>query len=685
MRVCISEPLAILQMVLLCATTFGQSGRMLPWPEADPAAVGLDVHQLKAACEYGASADGSGLVIYRGHVVAKWGDLVRRYDLKSTTKSIGVTALGLAIADGLVSLDDSACRYHPEFGVPPESNRLTGWLERITLRQLATHTSGFPKPGGYGALQFEPGTKWLYSDAGPNWLAECLTMVYRRDMREVMFERVFSRIGITPDDLTWRENAYRPRTIAGIARREFGSGIHANVVAMARIGYLYLKRGKWDGEQILPEKFVEWVGESQESLRGLPEAVADYGNASEHYGLLWWNNADRTLADVPSDAYWSWGLYDSLIVVVPSLDLVAVRAGSSWPRPQPEHYAVLRPFLEPLCRAVGARRPEELRGDARGPYPYSRVFAGIQWAPPETIRRWASGSDNWPITAASDQLLFTAYGDGRGFPPFAPKKLSLGLAMVMGRPPELVGRNVPCPTLKRLGDGASGPKASGMLMVDNVLYLLVRNVGNAQLVWSDDQGKTWHWVPWRFTVSFGCPTFLNFGPNYSRARDQYAYIFSPDGNSAYQPSDRFVLARAPVKRMLEQDAYEYFVGVGAEGEPLWSKNIQDRGAVFTHRKRCYRSGISYHAPSGRYLWYQVLPESAHPHGPRFAGGMGVFEAPEPWGPWYTVYFTENWDVGPGESGCFPTPWMDENGEELYLLFSGNDCFSIRRGRLVTVR
>ena len=42
-------------------------------------------------------------------------------------------------------------------------------------------------------------------------------------------------------------------------------------------------------------------------------------------GLLWWNNGDAALAKVPRDAYWSWGLYDSLIVVVPSLDLVAAR------------------------------------------------------------------------------------------------------------------------------------------------------------------------------------------------------------------------------------------------------------------------------------------------------------------------------------------------------------------------
>lgn len=79
----------------------------------------------------------------------------------------------------------------------------------------------FDKKGDYEPLLFEPGTKWSYSDGGPNWLAECLTLTYRRDLQEVLFERVFTPIGITHEDLVWRKNAYRPELIEGIPRREF--------------------------------------------------------------------------------------------------------------------------------------------------------------------------------------------------------------------------------------------------------------------------------------------------------------------------------------------------------------------------------------------------------------------------------------------------------------------------------
>ena len=107
-----------------------------------------------------------------------------------------------SIADGKLALDDKVAKRHPTFAMPPESNRDTGWIGQITIQHLATQTAGFEKPGGYERLIFQPGTKWAYSDGGPNWLAECVTGVYRRDLQEVMFARVFTPLGITRADLT---------------------------------------------------------------------------------------------------------------------------------------------------------------------------------------------------------------------------------------------------------------------------------------------------------------------------------------------------------------------------------------------------------------------------------------------------------------------------------------------------
>ena len=324
------------------------------WEKSTPEQVGMDANVLGKARDYALTGGGSGCIIRHGRLVMQWGDQKRRYDLKSSTKAIGVTAVGLALKDGKIkSLQDPAKKYHPSFGVPPQSNVGTGWLDKITLFHLATQTAGFDKNGGYTKLLFAPGTKWSYSDGGPNWLAECVTLAYGQDLNTLLFERVSGPIGIGKEDLTWRRNAYRSKEINGIIRREFGSGISANVDAMARIGYLYLRRGRWRDKQIIPASFVDRARTVPKAVGGLPVVKSEsYFNASDHYGLLWWNNADGTMANVPRDVYWSWGLYDSLIVVMPSLDIVAARAGKSLNKKRNSDYKSIEPFIEPIVLSL---------------------------------------------------------------------------------------------------------------------------------------------------------------------------------------------------------------------------------------------------------------------------------------------------------------------------------------------
>ncbi len=320
--------------------------------------------------------------------------------------------------------------------------------------------------------------------------------------------------------------------------------------------------------------------------------------------------------------------------------------------------------------------------DAKAPCPPSEVITGIQWADPDTISRQAEGSDNWPMTWADDGHLYTAYGDGWGFTPKVEKKLSLGLVRVEGDPPDARGINIRSQDAERIGQGAEGVKASGLLMVDGVLYMLVRNAGNSQVGWSKDHGQSWTWADWKWTTSFGCPTFLNFGRNYDGARDEHVYIYSSDSPSAYDPGDRVVMARVPKDRLRGQSAYEYFTHLDDAGTPHWSNDIAERGGVFEDPGRCYRLGITYNAALKRYLMCHVLPESTDERGPRFQGGFGVYDAPQPWGPWTTVFYTQTWDVGPGDTNSFPTKWMSDDGQTLWLVFSGDDCFSVRRAELM---
>ena len=136
----------------------------------------------------------------------------------------------------------------------------------------------------------------------------------------------------------------------------------------------------------------------------------------------------------------------------------------------------------------------------------------------------------------------------------------------------------------------------------------------------------------------------------------------------------------PRGKVADRAAWEFLEAVDG-GKPVWTADVKRRGGVFAHTDGCLRSAMTYSPGLGRYLWWQQVPQ---PKGhkdrgdTRFAGGFGVYDAPEPWGPWTTAYFTPRWDVGPGEHGDFPAKWMSPDGRTLHLVFSGDDSFSVRR-------
>ncbi len=335
---------------------------------------------------------------------------------------------------------------------------------------------------------------------------------------------------------------------------------------------------------------------------------------------------------------------------------------------------------------VSSSLQQPIPQNGASPYPPSPVITGVIWASADTIIRKATGkgrdgSDNWPMTWADDGNPYTAYGDGYGFDPIVPQKLGLGFARVVAGPTDFTGENIRSDA-ENTGMGASGRKASGLLMVDGMLYMWARNADNhgnhCQLAWSEDYARTWTWCDWKFT-EFGYLTFINFGKNYTGVPDRhgdYVYAVSHANASAYDVADHFILARVPGSELRNRGAYEFFRRLDSDNEPVWTKDSQQAGAVFTNPGLCRRSSMSYNAGLSRYLWWQQIRRGDADT--RFRGGFGVYDAPEPWGPWTAVYHTEEWDVGPGESACFPTKWMSHDGRTCYLVFSGNDNFSVRK-------
>jgi len=320
-------------------------------------------------------------------------------------------------------------------------------------------------------------------------------------------------------------------------------------------------------------------------------------------------------------------------------------------------------------------------------YPPSRVIKEILWAPTNAIVRRAHDGDNWPVTWAHDDALYTTWGDGTGFVPKVEKKLSCGFARVTGSPTDFLGTNIRS-TAEQLGQGRAGLKSWGILAVGETIYLWFGHAnkkgGESRLAWSRDAARTWTFADWTFP-EFGLLGFVNYGRAYAGARDQFVYAYSHDGPLADTPAGRFVLLRASTDSLTKRDAWEFFAGFDPMGQPRWARDMAKREAVFRNRDGCLRSAMTYNAGLRRYLWWQHIPQPpGHPDrgDTRFTGGFAIYDAPEPWGPWTTAFFTEKWDVGPGEHGDFPTKWISLDGRTAWLVFSGEDAFSVRQATFV---
>lgn len=661
-----------------------------PWRVGAPESQGLSSAGLETL-RAGLARRGTEalLVIRHDTVVLEWYGpgfgASQKHGTASLAKAlVGGLSCAVALTDGRLSLDEPASKYLPAW-------RGDARKAAITVRQLGSHTAGlgdaeaddqphdrltgwrgefwrrlpvprdpFTLSRDEAPVEAPPGMRMAYSNPGLALLTWCVTAALGQDVRTVLRRRVMQPLGLGDSD--WSVGYGQTFTVDGLPLVPSWGGGAYTARAAARVGRLLLRGGDWDGQRLL----------SSESVR---QTTTDAGTPGP-CGQGWWSNNEGDCPRLPRDAFFGSGAGHQLLLVVPSLDLVLVRFGTALPvvarEPNAHHEAYRRYVFEPLLDALTDGPP----------YPLSRALLRLDWAPPESVVRRGHDSDCWPLTWADDDRQYTAYGDGRGFEPGVPTKLSLGLAWLDGGPADFVGTNLRAPQAEARGDGRRGRKPSGLLCVQGVLYLLVRNADHAQLGWSSDHGATWTWADWRFDTSFGCPTILNFGRDYAGARDDYVYLYSPDSDTAYDPADRLVLARVPRTRLRTRTAYEFLAGLDAAGQPRWSTEIARRGAVFSHPRRCWRVGVTYDAGLRRYLLVQVLPESRHRDGPRFQGGLGVYEAPEPWGPWSTLYFTNDWDLGPGESGSFPTRWMSRDGCSLALACSSEDALTVRRAKMV---
>ena len=645
---------------------------------AQPDGSGFDSRKLEAWRASLAAHHTTGLIVMRhGRTALEWyapdWNADRPHGTASMAKAlVGGMSLAVAMSDGRISPDDLAAKYIPEWRADPLKSK-------ITIRELATHTSGIedaeqddiahekltgwkgdfwkrmPDPFSIAIRQapvlFEPGTGNEYSNPGMAALSYAITASLKGgDVRSLLKERMMEPLGLSEKE--WSIGYGRAYEMDGLKLYANWGGATFTARAAARIGQLMMLQGQWNGRELIRRAIVKQVLTDQ----GMPHPPRAPNEPAPASGLAWYVNADGVWPAAPHDTFAGAGASHQVIVVCPSLDMVVVRNGDSLDAKEPFWGPVYELLIKPLMESIAVQAP----------YPPGTVIRGASFS--QEIHRSAIDSDNWPLTWGDDDTQYTSYGDGFGFEPFVEKKLGMGFARITGGPSDYRGVNLRSDA-ERTGGGAASPKASGILMVNGVLYLWVRNVGNAQLLRSVDHGKTWQWG-FKMEAGFGSPSFLNFGRNYEGARDGYVYTYSQDGPSAYDSDNSLLLARVAKDRIAERSAWEFFEHLDAAGRPVWTPDIGKRGAVFSYPANSNRVDAVFDSGIGRYLLALGYDHS---------GGWGLFDAAEPWGPWTTVLHRQ-WDLQGTHGYRLPAKWISPDGLTLTLVFSGvkpNDAFCTR--------
>ncbi len=292
------------------------------WRAATPAEVGLDSGRLEKALQRIGELDG-----LQGVLVARHGRLVaeryfrgsagqRPHNLKSASKSVLSALAGLAIEQELLDLDQEIADVLPEGRELDDPDKRT-----ITVRHLLTMTSGLESTsfGNYGSwvasrnwvraaltrpLLADPGTRFSYSTGGTHLLSATLSRAAGRSTHDFARRHLFDPLGIGPS--AWARD--RQGIHVG------GNNLSLRPRDMLKFGQLYLNRGRWDGEQLLP---WQWVDQSTRPA-GLA-APRGRGRIYGGYGYLWWLRGPRERG-----AYIASGYGGQYIYVSPAEDMVVV-------------------------------------------------------------------------------------------------------------------------------------------------------------------------------------------------------------------------------------------------------------------------------------------------------------------------------------------------------------------------
>jgi CubicO group peptidase (beta-lactamase class C family) len=285
------------------------------WEERQPAQAGLNAGLLE---RFATNVGGDGCIIKDGYLVKTWGEQTTHKWWASASKPVLSTLLLLAVQEGKLSSVDAS--------VKSVGWELSAKDSPMTFRHLANMVSGY-------ACGETPGAAWGYNDFAIQLYARSLEKVFNQPLDEALKQRLGA--------LQFEDGSF-------FGHRN-GLSVDASPRDFARLGWLWLNRGRWNGKELISEKlFVDCIKPGvppklpRTSIKGADYlGIGSYGGGTDQtphgpgvYGFNFWFNeltpsGERVWPAAPPDTYQANGLWNrDTVTMFPSLRLVVAVRGA---------------------------------------------------------------------------------------------------------------------------------------------------------------------------------------------------------------------------------------------------------------------------------------------------------------------------------------------------------------------
>jgi len=310
---------SLLWLIVLSSVCFAADTSPRNLPRSTPEKEGISSSAILAfveAADAEVNTMNSFMLVRHGSIVAEgwWApyDAKSPHMLFSLSKSFTSTAVGLAITDGKLSLDDEVIKFFPEdMPAEPSAN-----LKAMRIRDLLCMSAGQQTEATLGTnepwtktflahpVPFKPGTHFLYNTPASYMLSAIVQKVTGMTELDYLRPRLFEPLGI--ENPTWETSPQ------GISLGGYGLSVRTEDIA--RFGQLYLQKGEWKGRQLVPASWVAAATTRQTSNGSNPKSDWDQG-----YGYQFWR---CRYAQYRGD-----GAFGQFCVVLPDLDAVVSITG----------------------------------------------------------------------------------------------------------------------------------------------------------------------------------------------------------------------------------------------------------------------------------------------------------------------------------------------------------------------